>query len=190
MNRHYVIKVLTVCSKITNGKAANKKPIMFTRMIQNALILVELLSPDVMYNGLPWPDEEFTKITMERDLTIYRMFAKYPIIWDIMSLVSINRPAACYCSVLFRGVIAILIRTWTSIGHQKTLNIQNSKIRDLVDITIKILDLMNTGELIPRPLVYLRDIIVHLKPIEVCIFFENSTGHFCLKRLDKFCIFF
>lgn len=27
-----------------------------------SLLLVELVSPDVMYNGLPWPDEEFTKV--------------------------------------------------------------------------------------------------------------------------------
>ncbi|VVD05093.1 unnamed protein product [Leptidea sinapis] len=27
-----------------------------------SLLLVELVSPDVMYNGLPWPDEDFTKL--------------------------------------------------------------------------------------------------------------------------------
>lgn len=27
-----------------------------------SLLLVELVSPDVMYNGLPWPDEDFTKV--------------------------------------------------------------------------------------------------------------------------------
>lgn len=27
-----------------------------------ALLLVEVLSPDVMYNGLPWPDEDFCKV--------------------------------------------------------------------------------------------------------------------------------
>lgn len=29
-----------------------------------SLLLVELVSPDVMYNGLPWPDEEFTKVIL------------------------------------------------------------------------------------------------------------------------------
>ena len=28
---------------------------------QLALLLVELVSPDVMYNGLPWPEEDFTR---------------------------------------------------------------------------------------------------------------------------------
>lgn len=30
-----------------------------------SLLLVELVSPDVMYNGLPWPDEEFTKVRIK-----------------------------------------------------------------------------------------------------------------------------
>ena len=31
-------------------------------VISVALLLVELISPDVMYNGLPWPEEEFCKV--------------------------------------------------------------------------------------------------------------------------------
>lgn len=27
-----------------------------------SLLLVQFVSPDVMYNGLPWPDEEFAKV--------------------------------------------------------------------------------------------------------------------------------
>ena len=29
---------------------------------QLALLVVEMISPDVMYNGLPWPEEEFIKV--------------------------------------------------------------------------------------------------------------------------------
>ena len=31
-------------------------------MTQLSLLLVEIVSPDVMFNGLIWPDEEFTKV--------------------------------------------------------------------------------------------------------------------------------
>ena len=31
-----------------------------------ALTLVDLVAPDVMFNGIPWPDQEFTKSTIER----------------------------------------------------------------------------------------------------------------------------
>jgi hypothetical protein len=30
-----------------------------------SLLLVELISPDVMYNGLPWPEEEFCKVHLQ-----------------------------------------------------------------------------------------------------------------------------
>lgn len=33
-------------------------------MTQLSLLLVEIVSPDVMFNGLIWPDEEFTKVTI------------------------------------------------------------------------------------------------------------------------------
>lgn len=29
-------------------------------------IMVELVSPDVMYNGIAWPEEEFIRATVER----------------------------------------------------------------------------------------------------------------------------
>ena len=31
-----------------------------------ALLLIEQVAPDVMYNGIPWPEEEFMKVTIER----------------------------------------------------------------------------------------------------------------------------
>lgn len=30
---------------------------------QVSLLLVQFVSPDVMYNGLPWPEEEFSKVS-------------------------------------------------------------------------------------------------------------------------------
>ncbi len=31
---------------------------------QLALLLVEIISPDIMYNGLPWPEDEFMKVRL------------------------------------------------------------------------------------------------------------------------------
>ena len=31
-----------------------------------ALMLIELVTSDVMYNGIPWPEEDFMKVTIER----------------------------------------------------------------------------------------------------------------------------
>ena len=65
-----------------------------------------------MYNGLPWPDEEFTRVTIERDLTISKTFEKHPILWKILLGLAEARPALCYCSVLLRGLLAVQINFW------------------------------------------------------------------------------
>ena len=31
-----------------------------------ALMLLDLVAPDVMYNGIPWPEQEFMRVTIER----------------------------------------------------------------------------------------------------------------------------
>lgn len=44
---------------------------------QVSLLLVQFVSPDVMYNGLPWPEEEFSKVNMK--------------IWDAAAKIDNNR---------------------------------------------------------------------------------------------------
>ncbi len=70
-----------------------------------ALLLVELVSPDQMYNGLPWPDDEFAKVTIERDLKIAKTFDDHPVLWKVMLGLAEARPALCYCSVLIRALV-------------------------------------------------------------------------------------
>lgn len=75
-------------------------------------MLVELVSPDVMYNGLPFPDEEFTKVTMERDLLIRRAFVSTPLLWIVLGFLATHRPALCFLSVLLRALCATCLHQW------------------------------------------------------------------------------
>lgn len=77
-----------------------------------SLLLVELVSTDVMYNGLPFPDEEFSKVTMERDLLIRRAFISVPILWSLLGLLAAHRPALCFSSVLLRGLLSTCLHQW------------------------------------------------------------------------------
>lgn len=53
-NVNLLLDTLSLCCSLnTNG------------MTQLALLLVEIVSPDVMFNGLVWPDEEFVKVFPE-----------------------------------------------------------------------------------------------------------------------------
>lgn len=49
-------------------------------MTSVSLLLVELVSPDVMYNGLPWPDEDFTKAVIEFLIILCRYYIKFRVI--------------------------------------------------------------------------------------------------------------
>ncbi len=50
-------------SKATIG-GTDAMSVVTARMV--ALLLIELVSPDVMYNGIQWPEEDFMKVTVER----------------------------------------------------------------------------------------------------------------------------
>ena len=104
VNRRLMSGVIQRLCEVRGGEGAK----------QLSLMLVEMISPDIMYNGLPWPDEEFIKVTIERDLSISRVLARHPITWTLLAR---TRPALCYCSVLVRAVLAVLISHWsTSLG--------------------------------------------------------------------------
>ena len=131
-----------------------------------SLLLVQFVSPDVMYNGLPWPDEEFSKVTIERDLFIRRMFTNVPVLWDLLSFVAVYRPALCYCSVLMRALTATLIHQWKSTGEQSKSNFTDN-YKSLMTTTVKVIDVMALGQLLPPPLCSIRDVLPSLKCFEV-----------------------
>ncbi|XP_057653331.1 integrator complex subunit 5 isoform X1 [Diorhabda carinulata] len=131
-----------------------------------SLLLVQFVSPDVMYNGLPWPEEEFSKVTMERDLFIRRLFTNTPLLWDILSFVAVYRPAVCYCSVLIRALTATLINQWKSMGEQSKDD-DSENYKNLMYTTIQLIDIMALGQLLPPPLSSIRDVLPYLKSFEI-----------------------
>ncbi|GLH07144.1 Uncharacterized protein GBIM_12672 [Gryllus bimaculatus] len=150
------------CTNPTAGdqNAPNSLPTSLDAVTNVSLLLVELLSPDVMYNGLPWPEEEFSKVTVERDLSIRQRFDELPITWALLSFVASHRPALCYCSVLLRALTATLMAQWAarrSAGPSP----------DLCSTTVRLLELLALGQLLPPPLASLRELIPHLLPQEV-----------------------
>ncbi|CAH1156206.1 unnamed protein product [Phaedon cochleariae] len=131
-----------------------------------SLLLVQFVSPDVMYNGLPWPEEDFSKVTMERDLFIRRMFTNTPLLWELLSFVAVYRPAICYCSVLIRALTATLMHQWKSMGEQSKSGLSEN-YKNLMDTTIRVIDVMALGQLLPPPLSSIRDVLPYLKCHEI-----------------------
>ena len=78
-----------------------------------ALLLVELISPDIMFIGFPWPDENL-KFTIERDLAIKKTFENHPMAWELLEMVAVERPDLCVCSVLVRALTAAYLSVWST----------------------------------------------------------------------------
>ncbi|XP_060525914.1 integrator complex subunit 5 [Cylas formicarius] len=163
-NTYELINTIKACCALPEEKKYTE--ISLDSMTLLSLLLVQFVSPDVMYNGLPWPEEEFSKVTIERDLFIRRMFINIPLLWDLLSFVAINRPALCYCSVLLRALTATLIHQWKSVGsHTKSSETEN--YRTLMSTTVKVIDIMSLGQLLPPPLPSIGKILPHLEYYEI-----------------------
>ncbi|KAL1389194.1 hypothetical protein pipiens_012574 [Culex pipiens pipiens] len=140
-----------------------------------SLLLVELVSPDVMYNGLPWPDEEYTKVTMERDLQIRRMFRNNPILWSLLGLVACYRPALCYSSVLLRALAASVLHQWRSKSAETMVDGHRT---ELMYVTTKLLEVMALGQLLPPPLSYLHIVLPHLDAAEIVYVLKECVWNY------------
>ncbi|CAG9854734.1 unnamed protein product [Phyllotreta striolata] len=163
-NTSHLLNAIKSCCVLPEESKYND--ISLDSMTLLSLLLVQFVSPDLMYNGLPWPDEDFSKVTMERDLFIRRMFSNTPLLWELLSFVAVYRPAICYCSVLIRALTATLIHQWKSMGEQSKDD-DSENYKNLMETTIKVIDVMALGQLLPPPLSSIRDIIPVLKCYEI-----------------------
>lgn len=165
-NTSELINAIKSCCSLPEDIETKFSDISLDSVTLVSLLLVQFVSPDVMYNGLPWPDEEFSKVTIERDLFIRRLFTNAPILWDLLSFVAVYRPALCYCSVLIRALTATLIHQWKSTGEQSKSHVTEN-YKALMNTTVKVIDVMALGQLLPPPLASIRDVLPSLKCFEV-----------------------
>lgn len=135
--------------------------------------LVDILSPDIMYNGLAWPDEEFTRITMERDLHIRRTFKTSPILWPILALISCHRPALWFASVILRSLCATLLHQWRakSVLHNQTIH----NNQELYMVTKNLLQVMTMGQFLVGPFAYLHIVIEYFEPFEIAVVLKECV---------------
>jgi len=145
-------------------------------MCSLSLMLVEFVSPDVMYNGLPWPDEEFTKVTLERDLEVRRFVKLHHIIWPLFYLLASWRPSLCYCSVLLRSLFFCSMQYWSSTKIIER-NQLASEDNDELQLTIHLLDVMSLSELLPSPFSHVGEILPDLLPYEISILLEDIWSY-------------
>lgn len=177
-----------------------------------------------MYNGLSWPDEDFSKVTMERDLQIRRSFKNSPILWHVLAYIASYKPAVYSASVLLRAICASLLHQWRaksgklddyiidcvffyfttlfiwrntckSLLFDKLstkifvflvfLHQQDEKQSELGMITVKFLQIMAMGQLLPPPLDYLHVIIRHFEPHEVALIMKECVWNYVKENMPS-----
>jgi integrator complex subunit 5 len=143
-------------------------------LCQVSLILVELVSTDVMYNGIAWPEEEFTKVTMERDLHIRRTFKNCPILWSILGLLAVHKQPLCNCSVFLRAICASVMHHWRA-KSTETISGSNS---ELMFFTVKLLELLSLSQMLPAPLSYLHVVVLHLEANEIAYVLKECVWNY------------
>lgn len=165
LNKQLLLEAITACCALPwrNDRPSPTRTPPIAGMKIVALLLVEMISSDVMFNGLPWPDEDFLKVTIERDLHIQAMFADHPILWDLLRLVASVRPSLCYCSVLLRAVMAVVMTHWRNC-QEKAASAANPR---LLETTRTVLRTLSLGQLLPPAMNSLGDVLPLLSPFEV-----------------------
>ncbi|XP_012524934.1 integrator complex subunit 5 isoform X2 [Monomorium pharaonis] len=148
LNTMLLVDVIKACCTV---QLSDRYPINLIAMSTVSLLLVGLVSPDVMYNGLPWPDEDFVKVTIERDLQIRRRFKDVPLLWTLLELIAWYKPALSYSSVLLRGIAATILANWNT------------------EEGVSLVSIMALGQIIPPPLSSIRDILPVLQPHQINI---------------------
>ena len=105
------------------------------------------------------------KVTIERDLSISRLVSRHPLVWSLLASLASSRPSLCYCSVIVRAVVAVLISHWSS---HVTSALTNHPAQ--LETTVKVLELMAVGQFIPPQLAITPGIIHILDPFQLhCI---------------------
>ncbi|CAH0699725.1 unnamed protein product [Spodoptera exigua] len=130
-----------------------------------SLLLVELVSPDVMYNGLPWPDEDFTKqVSIERELYMRGALESCAVARAALRRAAAARPALCLASALLRATAATLLHRLRAYLDRHTQSAEMAKERAALT---ELLSTMTLGQLLPHPLSHMLELAPELTASEI-----------------------
>ncbi|XP_059048319.1 LOW QUALITY PROTEIN: integrator complex subunit 5 [Achroia grisella] len=130
-----------------------------------SLLLVELVSPDVMYNGLPWPDEDFTKqVSIERELYMRAVLEGCAVSRAALRRAAAARPALCLASALLRAAAATLLHRLRA--HLADRHSQSSELARERAALSELLATMTLGQLLPHPLSHMLELAPELTASE------------------------
>lgn len=173
MKNFFIKAILSCCSPMEESISVNANKIVMDGLCQLSNLLVELVSNDVLYNGIIWPEEDF-KTTIERDLHIRRTFKNCPILWALMGVLATYRQPLRNCGVFLTAIGASVIHHWQA---KSTENVSGNNT-ELYFFTVKLLEILSLGQMLPHPLTYLHQVIEYLQPNEIAYVLRECVWNF------------
>jgi len=179
VTQFFIVTLMNVLSISTNFTSANKmevdKNLSFATVWSEktyshifpsayaftASFLVELVCPEVI-GVTPWPDEDFLKYTIERDLKVKNMFYSYDILWNILEIISVARPSLYHCSTIIQSLFGVSLKFWKT---NRSCSVDTKSV-ELKKISHLLFILKQAGWL-PNEFNAISDIFHLIKPKEV-----------------------
>ena len=145
-------------SRITNQLLLDGVKSCAKDLHEFSLLLVEVVTPDVMFNDLSWPEEDFLKVTIERDLHISRKFESHDILWDLCEMIALEGDLRD-CTVLVRALMAVQLTQWASATASKQRGLESTQ---------KLIKLISKAKLVPEiPFKYVPQVLTSLTSWEI-----------------------
>ncbi|XP_060557502.1 integrator complex subunit 5-like [Ruditapes philippinarum] len=125
-------------------------------------LLVEMTTPDVLYNNRFWPEEESLKMTVERDLHVWKFFDDNPVLWRILQMVAGNTLVISRCSAVLKSLTATMMHHFELSREKMATNTP----KQLESACYLVRSLGKSG-LLPHPLNIMSELFPSLTPYEV-----------------------
>ncbi|KAK7095573.1 integrator complex subunit 5-like [Littorina saxatilis] len=147
------LSALSACLRLPTMSEASARTLGCT--------LVEVVTMDTLYNDVTWPDPEFSKVTLERDLHVWKTMEDHPVLWSILRAVSGSSVFLYYCSPVLKSLMAKIVSTLetTRVTHMSDLPLFYERAWWLVGVLAQ-------GQLLPAPLSSVGELFPFITPYE------------------------
>ncbi|XP_071154916.1 integrator complex subunit 5-like [Mytilus edulis] len=167
-NKQCLVELLAACSVTAQGpeevhtpmETDNMFPVRKRRSTLSAelcrmvgSLITELATPDVLYNNRFWPEEDSIRITVERDLFVWKIFEDNQVLWDVFDLYSSSPLAMCRCSPVLKSITASLMNFFESCRQK-----QASHSPRQMEACCKLVRCLSKSRLLPTPLKFISEL--------------------------------
>ncbi|EDV29370.1 uncharacterized protein TRIADDRAFT_51610 [Trichoplax adhaerens] len=129
-----------------------------------SITVVDLLSPDLIPVPKACYDDDFVKHpdTIERDIHVFKVFDKCPLLFDILKFIAEDPSAICNCDTILRSLLSVLLNYWL---RNKESKVAESPAQ--LEMSCKLIKLLSVAGWIPNPVTSIHHLFSKCTPYQV-----------------------